>query len=108
MVDAWTQVPHPMKTARTSASRPLLKLLVLMITISMSVELSEADADKWLPLLLALKLPDSVSAVGASRTLAPGFEEAREIRQPQRRLTPDERAPVARKYGRCHRRQSRR
>jgi DNA-directed RNA polymerase specialized sigma24 family protein len=62
------------------------------------VELSEADAEIWLPLLLALKLPDSASKVTATRTLAPGFQEAREIRQRQKRLTSDERALVARKY----------
>ena len=39
MVDVRVQVPHPMKTARTSASRPLLILLMLMITISGLVEL---------------------------------------------------------------------
>ncbi len=39
MVDVRVQVPRPIKTARTRASRPLLKLLVLMITISGLVEL---------------------------------------------------------------------
>lgn len=62
------------------------------------VELSEADADKWLPLLPALKLPESASAVTKTRTLAPGFQEALKIRQLQKRLTPDERALVAKKY----------
>ncbi len=62
------------------------------------MELSEPDAEKWLPLLLALKLPDSASEGNATRTLAPGFEEAREIRQQQRRLTPEERTLIARKY----------
>jgi transposase-like protein len=66
--------------------------------VDFPVELSEPDAEKWLPLLLALKVPESASAVNTTRTLAPGFQEARTIRQVQKRLTPEERRLIARKY----------
>jgi DNA-binding NarL/FixJ family response regulator len=62
------------------------------------VELSEADAEKWVPLLLALKLPESASPATATRTMAPGFQEAREIRQLQKRLTPEEGMLAAQRY----------
>ena len=62
------------------------------------LELPEPDAERWLPLLLALKVPESASARNAARTLAPGFQEARTIRQAQKRLTPEERTLIARKY----------
>lgn len=82
--------------ARNAKGRPVGRPRALLS--QQYVELSEADAEKWLPLLLALKVPESVSAVNTTRTLAPGFQEARNIRQAQKRLTPEVSALIARKY----------
>jgi hypothetical protein len=92
------QVPHLTKTTRTSASRPLVKLLVLMITISVLVALTGLTSNPYTPLVRLLRLNRGDEVAVALAVGRPMTKVSVVVKQTQRRLTLEQQSEVVRRY----------